>query len=177
MTEELGGSPERDEVEHGREHQKERDSHHDLRGHQREQHQEVRRGGSPAAPSRQTDGQRHTERGGHQHGQDGQSETLAQGEAEGLVVEHRLGCGRITHVPSGREALPGAPRASGVEREEHGDPDRDDRPEDVHGGDDRKPTGSAPWIAQGGGDRSGGLALGSGAQCRPSLVARLIVIR
>ena len=96
--------------------EQQRDRHHDLRRHQREQHQEVRAARAAPAPAGQPDRQQDAERRRDHHVERRQLQALR----ERVRVGRRRGRPRGRGPPSppaGRESLPDAARAAVVERE------------------------------------------------------------
>ncbi len=145
LPDDLGVRAEVDSRKHLHEEQQERDAHHDLGGHEREQHERVDRATAGASPPLQPEREGDPDRRRNEDAHDPEEQRVLERPLKRRVVEDAPGRRR---EPPCREALPRRPRAAVVEREHHGDRHRDDRPEDVRARDDHEEARLAPGVAQ-----------------------------
>ena len=127
------------------EQEEQRDAHHDLGRHERQQHQRVDRAGAAPAPALQPERERDAERRRDEHAENAEEQRVLERALQRRVVEDAA---RRAGEPAEREALPGRAGAAVVEREQDRDRDRQDRPDDVERRDEREEARPAPGVAQ-----------------------------
>ena len=149
-----------DRGEQHREHEEHRDAEDQLGDHEGQDHHVVERRGGEAAPAVDAERERHAQRDRDDRGEHGQPDGLDDSRVQLGVVQDRVD--GIAEVPPPGEALPGALRLAVVEREEHGDADRHQRPDQVQPGEALQEPGVAPRVAAG--DQAGQPAAGRGAR-------------
>ncbi len=145
LTDDLRIRAEVDAGQHLEEEQQQRDAHHDLGGDEREQHERVDAAPAGPAPPLQPECESDADRRRHEDAHDAEEQRVLERTLKGRVVEDAPVRRR---EPARGEALPRRPRTAVVEREQHGDRNRDERPEDVRAGDDEEKSRLAPRVAQ-----------------------------
>ena len=142
------------------EHEEHRDAEDQLGDDVGQDHQEVGRRRDRAAPAVDAERERDAERDRDQRGEHRQPHGLDHRGVQLRVVQHRVD--RVGEVPAPGEALPGGLRAAVVEREQHGDRDRHQRPDQVQPGETLEEPRVAPRVAPGQPAAAGGLRAGAG---------------